>query len=1244
MKFLIKEISPSRKELRVTLNSVDIDNNAHYILGTINSIFDEGTIDNKYIPSSLSSFSSIGPNPAIIRLVVAYLKDIIGTPSGFENTVLTTKDNQYISIVNITVDDIDLINLTSDIIPSLVIKLIDPLPSSVVKLDSISIERQVLTTQEQEVYYIPKSIPKPTLRGLDYDEGMKDEVGNSDIQKLEYQSYNDITSSFAHADKTIIGELFSRSGSDINLKVDYSNFENHIHFGSAVSKFENFKKKVSTIESYLVQVSQSLQLTSSTNANNLRETLFTKIQNEKNSFTSYENSLYYQGDTLGFKYNINIGKNYIDNTPLKTEKKLLNNSGFSLVHLASGSITGNGQIELFKDKYKVEDKPFYNWSGSFYLSFLMKGDESANGNIVWENYQEENIPKLPFDTLYSSSVLTPNIKSGSWQRYIYHASSSYWTPHSTNPIIGAPGSITDFTKGSSEIDIFNMSDKTGSHAVTFGSRYSNLATTVTSSGVPITGSVIPSGELFRIYINTDYSTNVTSSYLTDIKITKYNPSNFNPFAEIKATGSSDFKSWYGDQYASASSYDRDNPHSLINSLPEFLQNDTKMDNVTFRKFVNLMGEHFDIIKNYTDNYNLFFKKEYDKINSVPDNLLPVLANQYNWQFMIPFGKKEDGNLSKYHGSSISDVNSTNVIKNNIWRNIINNINYMHKTKGTKNSIRALLNSYGFPADILKLREHGASMESSDTSTLSDDVSNNLDGLGGTSGNQSFTTKKDKLVSYIIDSPNRKIGTEWRRDSVTADAVEFVFKPVKGTNTQTILHSSGSLSSGSLWDIILEPSASTSIKSRLQFRLNNTLQGSESLGVVGNRVSMSTDYHEFKNQRFWNVLLQRTSGPSGSGVNLLTSHSYQLAVGEQSNDKIKTLQIVSMSLGGISYVSGAANWIGTGSRHVDSGSNLVIGETYTGSIAEFRTWQYPLSASKFKQHIYDKKSVVGNSSTDSQTNLIYHFRLNENWPSGSANPKIKDSNISNLKDYSINISNSALGHSLLYDMDEYDRIQFSIRTGGSLELSDNNIIIDNERRFIDNLNPTRPSFMSVYDPLINKRKASSIVELVRSPQDVINDFILNQLGNFDFNDKFADPRDLYKAVHEDLETFAKDFFDYYNISLDINKYIRAQAAIFNKDLIKSLKRLVPARAAFSKIGIEIKPTYLERPKLTKNNKIEHTLIGVGPVDIKYHTTDPNDNTPISDWENNTFLGKKIEPSIYKTKDASIEIYSYTGSKY
>ena len=289
MKFLIKEISPSRKEFRVTLNSTDIDNIHYYIFGSVDGPVDEGTIKSKYIPQDLSNYYSEGPNPAIIRLIVAYLKDTLGTPSGFDNTVLTLENNLQIPIVNIAIDDITLINLTSDTIPSMVIKLIEPLPTSIELFDEVFVEKQIITTQEQEVYYISAEEPPAVIRGLAYDEELKDEIGNTDLQKLDYESHNDLTSSFKHTDDTIIKEIISDN--DINLKLDYSNFENHIHFGSAVFKLDNFVTKVKNIEDYLVQISQSLSNTGSLQSgsvNSLRKSGFDEIQTILDTFTLYE--------------------------------------------------------------------------------------------------------------------------------------------------------------------------------------------------------------------------------------------------------------------------------------------------------------------------------------------------------------------------------------------------------------------------------------------------------------------------------------------------------------------------------------------------------------------------------------------------------------------------------------------------------------------------------------------------------------------------------------------------------------------------------------------------------------------------------------------------------------------------------------------------------------------------------------------------------------------------------------------
>tara|TARA_R110000824_G_scaffold207573_4_gene393051 strand:+ start:4897 stop:9627 length:4731 start_codon:yes stop_codon:yes gene_type:complete len=1228
MKFLIKQISPSRNELRITLNPVEVNGISSYIFGSVGGTFDEGSLNSNYTPPSSANFHSVGPNPGVIRLIVAYLKDNLGTVSGFKNTTLKLKTGVQLTIVNIAIDDISLTNLTSDTLPSMVIKLTNPLPPSVAKFDEVTIEEQIITTQEQEVYYISATEPPAVIRGLAYDEGMVDTIGNTDLQKLTAENYNELTSSFQHSDKSLIAQIISGSD-DLNLKIDYSKYENHTHFGSAVSKLENFRYKVVQLENYLNQVSQSLSTGSLESSDKLRAKLFDNVQNVKNTFTHYEKNLYYKSDTLGHKYNLNIGANYIPKSALSTanSEKLINNSGFDLVYKASGSVSESGHMELFKGKYNIEDKPLYNYSSSFYLSFLMKGDEELNGNIKWVNNNENYIPKIPFDALYTSSISSPLIQSESWNRYIYHASMSYWAPHSSNPIVGTAGTISDFSHNSSEVTLLSGDNITGSYSITAGGRYSNLATTVTSSGIPFIGSIVPVGELFRIYADTSYGTAVTSSYLTDIKLTKFDPSNFLPFSEIYSTGSTEFINWYDDQYTSASLFDLINYNNLTKTLPEYFSDDSQIDNIDFRKFVNMMGEHFDLIKNYIDGYGSILKTQYGEVGSVPENLLPVIAESYNWQFMLPFGKKEDADLLNFFGSSISNMNNTSNFKNNIWRNIVNNIKYIYKTKGTHNSIRALLNSYGFPPDILKIREHGASLEQFEDSVLSDDVSNLTEGLGGTGGNLSFTQKEDKLVSYIIDSPARVINAEWRRDSVTAEAVEFVFKPVKGTNTEKVIQSSGS-AGNILWDVILQPSASSNLKGRLQFRLNISETGSLDINTASNRISMSTSYQNLRNQNHWNVLLQRNSG---SNTDMTVSHSYQLYIGEQDGDKVKVLEAVSMSFGGTVYSQSAANWAGTGSRHMDSGSNLVIGGVYTGSFAELRTWKYALSASKFKQHVFDKKSVASNSITGAQGDLFYHYRLNENWSSGSSNPKIKDYNTGNVKDYSIDISTAALGHTPLYDTDIFDRIQFSVGVGGSYEVSDNNIIIDNERRFINNLNPTEPSVMNVYHPLINKRKASSTLEITRSPQEVINDFILNQLGNFDFNDKFADPQDVTKDTYRDLEVFAKEFFDYYDISLDVNKFIEAQAAIFTKELVTSIKRLAPARAVFSKIGVELKPTYLERQKLPAPTLEKQILSFEGDI-------------PFTDWGKDKYSLTTIvnlDPANL-TKNAHIEIASHKAS--
>ena len=50
MQFIIQQISPSRKEIRIAIDSITKNGLDMYQLGTVNGHFDNGTLDPKYIP------------------------------------------------------------------------------------------------------------------------------------------------------------------------------------------------------------------------------------------------------------------------------------------------------------------------------------------------------------------------------------------------------------------------------------------------------------------------------------------------------------------------------------------------------------------------------------------------------------------------------------------------------------------------------------------------------------------------------------------------------------------------------------------------------------------------------------------------------------------------------------------------------------------------------------------------------------------------------------------------------------------------------------------------------------------------------------------------------------------------------------------------------------------------------------------------------------------------------------------
>ena len=1494
---VIKQISNSRKEVRIKLKNFRIVNDSKIKSSIINELNNN---EPEFLKDEVIESETYGqlviPNPNYKY----QFKHILNIGNG-----------NHIPIMNYTFDRIT--DGTDN--QSLILKLYEPLPVLINTLDTVTIEKEVLTTQVQEIFYF-SDVPDVFFgNGLDSDS--QENWLNVDNDDFGFQNYNELSASI---DDVTLNNLISQSLYDYpNLNTNFNEFSNHTFFSSAKKKLENFKTKVDLIQGYYSEISGTLSVSSSITGDSTfviekRKNLFNKITKELNSFTPYEKFLYYDGQSQTTASAPSLGQNLTPSIPVNLGGDGVafeSHNGFKNVYKhSSEKIEGSHSdvISLFSDIYHVHEKPFFNYSSSIYLSFLMQGDSGSI--LTYQNSNKEtyngliNTP-LPQDTKFQNNILNPpigDISSSIYKRYIFEASMSYFSPMVT---INKPSTnnIINFRENSTDIEVLN-DIKTGSLSpIKAYNGYSKLATQQVEPGFPFTGSIMPAGELFRIftkntlssslqgYWNIDdvesgsaltlanvvndagpttgdatqiigatasagvevhgrqYGTSfyiisasngapavhegirfessnlnfskddnfsmaiwvkrfhpntgsadttapvggdrqevfmrgstadsygidyqmpenkfragvrsgsattvvttseladdglnwhhvvftyesgsstgikiyldgvlenqgsnlgvgefsssspsgtdalsigetatissngrqfngflqypriynrtitakevnslylnppgITETKITDVKVTLKDPTDVLPFDTIFKTTSTEFTDWYNNALVEAETFDTNNIHSLENNLPEYIRESS--DYQDMKDFLNLQGEQYDLIRNHIDSLATLNSRGYKQTNSPPNNTLPMLLSNMGYQAITPFSSS----LSNSVGSYLSNVTSIDDIKNQTWRKILNNLIFIYKSKGTLNSVRGLLNVYGYPPDLINFQEFGGFTENlngngvpiipdtppSPFSTGTDTTINDLN-LNSSDGNISFTSNNEKIGYYNFNhDEKRTLNLNWWMDNANANTIEFIYKHIKTSQTQTLLQSSGS-GAQKLWDLRLLPS-SDGISSSFEFRLNNSQLADNAIG--GRSFSMSLAYNEIKDGQLWNIMLQRMTGSDvgvGAGI-----QEYRLHAALQDDKVIKNYAYVTMSisggLAGGSTLGGKGffanqNFIGSGSRNALSSSNLFVGENISGSLSEIKAWSTSLSTSKFRQRTINKNSTVGNTISSHKNELIYNFKLNENYGSSSISSSaqkltIVDSSPKNsFRNYSFEKSSSLFTTSSIYGSDIVKTVKVSLQDNLN-KANDNQIVINPKRDIVGDLSSYKSAVKVLTKPHSKpKIKVSNKLEIYRSPQTFINNYVLDNIGGFNLESLYGNPLFQYSSSYDDLETFKKEFFNSNEIKINVNEFIRAHESMFNQSIIDGLKSVVPASSTFgsrnANIGVEIKPTLLEKQKY-ENKKA--TLV-VNPNTFTSSISPSPSVSPTIEFE------KSGSVSILPTYNDSLVILPKSGS--
>jgi len=724
---------------------------------------------------------------------------------------------------------------------------------------------------------------------------------------------------------------------------------------------------------------------------------------------------------------------------------------------------------------------------------------------------------------------------------------------------------------------------------------------------------------------------------------------------------------------SASLYDSLNKDLLIKTVPEYLAQDPA--NEPYGIFLNMIGQHFDNIwiylKDVTERYdaennlekgisrdlvgdalkalgiklytntNISDNIYYTKLGINPDGTLRPPVGKDLVQYYIPFLANGLYVITEYVDPDYVDsydagktVPGDDVTKE-YYKRLYHNVPYLLKTRGTERGLRALINCFGIPDSILRIKEFGGSDKSYSTPDL---IQTRHSLAYYNSGSTNLTLPWMPLNYYSIKDSNT---------AVLPDTIEFRFKTLGIPGSSNI--------SQSLFEV---NRASTT-----QFGLQLTYDplfavpsssyenyGSLSLHFKGANVDLATTPIKlpfFDTDKWWSVMIKRQLG-DGQAQDNNTPNTYWVYVKSANYNEegdavigFEASRSITTSVAGYNACwntyngSSDANIYSAFVGGTNNGGVLSPnGTRFQGYFQEFRYWTTPLSESIFDEHVVNSTSYRSNTPTGSLFDLAFRLPLgsNLNVPYLAATSMSRQgedtlNSFSSLprKDYDLYelgvtpVDAGAVISSYHPAVTGSFYLPFNGRTvtginsfvNGATTFSYGKFGAGNERFFqpfdvtdiiatpstgisqavnskveifekYDLEESTLSPHVSIQRPNLDLNRNSADLEVGFSPSDAIDLDVTNQLGYFNIDEYIGNPADVYQDTYPDLRALRTTYFQKYLRKYNVWDFIRL-IKYYDNSLFKMMKDFVPARANLS-TGIIVKPHILERPKYKRHDPI------------------------------------------------------------
>jgi hypothetical protein len=579
-------------------------------------------------------------------------------------------------------------------------------------------------------------------------------------------------------------------------------------------------------------------------------------------------------------------------------------------------------------------------------------------------------------------------------------------------------------------------------------------------------------------------------------------------------------------------------------------------------------------------------------------------------------------------SASNDVIPLDDVNKSLYKRIYHNIPYLLNTKGTLTGLRALITSYGIPDTILRISEFGGKdkVNSNDW----DYYFHKFNYAWDTQGTNTLNTPWEVNEEFEIDPLNNAPGTVEFRFK-TPGLPTNTSSPI----TQTLWHTTSSLGidkalileyTGSYLDS--EPYSGSIPDPYYQYGNLKYISQPNTAQELTCSISLP-----FFNGDWWSVMVRNNGLANDADFIITEPHLFDFIISEDGKYIVKESTSNTSNLGNVNLFASNKIYNGNDGTKIgffesasieDDGiregwangdiSHFAKGydsyNNFDGNLQEIRYYNVALGNTAFKDYVMNPLSIEGNGLNTSPNQLTFRASLGSEGDilnKGNTEIVTQFDDIFLTQDGNVLITQGNSGTGGLQGSSLHPKIAgtWSISesfANDSFYNLEEDILLNPNReyyfldqpavglknritdkiRFEDDVH-IEGDTLSPYRSITQNTEASAsytdninYLEVAFSPQNELNDDIINQIGHFNIGDYIGDPKHRFEGTnYKDLNQLSEEYFKKYIKNYNLKDFIRL-IKFFDNSLFKMIKDFIPVRTSLAS-GLVVKQHLLERNK-------------------------------------------------------------------